>query len=1079
MPSMPNAAPSDRDPQDAVTLPPPANVADAVTLPPGAALPEPAAAPAFVPGYELLGELGRGGMGVVYKARQLGLNRLVALKMILSGAHAGPEELARFKAEAEAVARLQHPNIVQVYEVGEHDGRPFFSLEYVDGGSLAQRLDGTPLPARQAAELVETLARAVQYAHQHGVVHRDLKPANILLQADLTQRRQGAKEESDRGEPNPSVPSLPLGAFAPLRELVPKITDFGLAKRLDQQAGRTQSGSILGTPSYMAPEQAAGKTEAIGPAVDVYALGAVTYELLTGRPPFRAATPLDTVLQVVSEEPVPPSRLAPKLPRDLETICLKCLHKEPAKRYPSALALADDLRRFLDGEPIQARPVGAAGRLWRWAKRKPLVAGLVAAVTGLLLFLAVAGPWVAYRQAVLQARATAEARETELAREQADVAAVQSLGLAHREWLANNVKGAEQLLDRCPERFRGWEWRYLKALCHADLLTVRPPPGVGNAAFAPDGRTLVTSGADLKDLKLRRWDAQTGRAVQTLAASGLALAFSPDGRYAALVHPKAPARLVVWDLDTDRELRTLTGPAGAVASAAFSPDGRRVAAGGVDRTARVWDLDTGQLVATLPGHADLVTSVALHPDGRQAATGSGDGVVTLWELPGGKPLRKLTGHRRGFLLYVTRLAFSRDGARLASSSNDGTVNVWDLKAGGERRTLRGHTGFVYAVAFNPDGTRLASSAWDATVKVWDPATGEEQFTLRGHTWIIQNVAFSPDGRRLLSASLDGTAKVWDATGPQDVLTLEGHASAVQGVAFSPDGRLLASASFDKTVRLWEPDTGRQVRVFRGHDQPVAAAAFARDGRWVVTATGGWFGTAPGEAKVWDPATGTERLTLRGHNGPLTGVAFSPDGRWIATSSWRGQAGQFQPGQVKLWDAATGRLLRDLEGHRTGAVGVAFSPTGDRLAAPGLDGTIRFWDPATGEPVQTLRSPTPVFGVAYRPDGRQLASAGDDAEVRLWDLATGQEVRRLHGHTHKVFSVAYSPDGRRLVTASHDATVRTWDEATGQELLTLRGCHHEIYAAVFSPDGRRLAAASFDATVKLWDARSPPEPRAGE
>jgi tetratricopeptide (TPR) repeat protein len=324
--------------------PPPGHVPslEAQTLAPSAT---PAPIPA-IPGYEILGVLGRGGMGVVYQARQTRLQRLVALKMILAGGHASDAQLARFRTEGEAAARLQHPNVVQVHEVGDHQGLPFYALEYVAGGSLAGRLDGTPWQSRPAAQLVETLARAVHAAHQHGIVHRDLKPANVLLAAD--------------------------GA--------PKITDFGLAKLLDSGAGPTSTGDVMGTPSYMAPEQSGQCVQPIGPATDVYALGAILYELLTGRPPFKSATALETVYQVIHQEPVPPRQLQPKAPRDLETICLKCLQKEPARRYASALALADDLRRFLQDQPIQARPAGKLKRLGRWCRRNPKVAGLVTAL---------------------------------------------------------------------------------------------------------------------------------------------------------------------------------------------------------------------------------------------------------------------------------------------------------------------------------------------------------------------------------------------------------------------------------------------------------------------------------------------------------------------------------------------------------------------------------------------------------------------------------------------------------------------------------------------------------------------------
>jgi hypothetical protein len=301
--------------------------------------------------YEVLEELGRGGMGVVYKARQVSLNRVVALKQILAGAHAGPADLTRFRAEAEAVARLQHPNIVQVFEVGEHQGRPFLSLEFCGGGNLAKKLNGTPLPPKEAARLVETLGRAVHAAHQRQVIHRDLKPANVLL------TEEGA----------------------------PKITDFGLAKKVDSAEGLTLSGVPMGTYSYMPPEQAEGKWKEVGPAADVYALGAILYECLTGRPPFKAATLKETLRQVVHDDPVSPRQLQPKTPCDLETICLKCLRKEPAKRYASALELAEDLRRFQDGKPIKARPVGAGERVVKWVRRQPVLAGITALFVASLL----------------------------------------------------------------------------------------------------------------------------------------------------------------------------------------------------------------------------------------------------------------------------------------------------------------------------------------------------------------------------------------------------------------------------------------------------------------------------------------------------------------------------------------------------------------------------------------------------------------------------------------------------------------------------------------------------------------------
>src|SRR5262245_32880687 len=559
-----------------------------------------------VPGYEILGELGRGGMGVVYKARQQGLGRVVALKMILAGAHAGAQQRLRFRGEAEAAARLHHPNIVQVYEVGEQDGCPYFSLEYVDGRSLNETLaEGLP-PPLQAAALVEQLARAADYAHRRGIVHRDLKPGNVLLTQDGT----------------------------------PKISDFGVAKRLDDEQGRTRTGDVLGTPSYMAPEQAAGKSKEIGPAADVYSLGAILYQTLTGLPPFEGQSAWETVHLVLTAEPEPPSRRNPRLPRDLETICLRCLDKDPAKRYPSALALADDLRRFQSGQPIQARPVGWPERAMKWVRRRPALAALLT-LSSVLLLVLLAGGWATALKESRSNRALQAAHQD-----------LQEADRANRRALVrlNVTNGTHYLEDE--DLFGSLIW-FARALKLEDedarrqahrtriAAVLRECPRLGqlwfhdgavtDVTFSPDGRWVLTAS---DDHTARVWDAATGNprfdAPLRHDAAVLRASFSPDGD--RVVTAGADGTVRVWDAVTGRQLAALAGHQGAVRDARFSLDGRQVVTAGTDTTARVWDATSGAPVGVPLPHDGRVVRASFHPDGKRVLTASADGAARIWRL---------------------------------------------------------------------------------------------------------------------------------------------------------------------------------------------------------------------------------------------------------------------------------------------------------------------------------------------------------------------------------------------------------------------------------------------------------------
>jgi WD40 repeat protein/tRNA A-37 threonylcarbamoyl transferase component Bud32 len=1001
--------------------------------------------PRRVGGYEVLEELGRGGMSVVYKARQTQPNRLVALKMILAGRHLDPARRARLLAEADAIARLRHPHIVQIYAAGEHDGLPFLALELVSGGSLAEKQGGSPLPARRAAALVETLACAIQHSHEHGVVHRDLKPANVLLTGE--------------GQP--------------------KITDFGLARH--ERPELTATGAVLGTPSYMAPEQAGGDNRAVGPAADVYGLGAILYELLTGRPPFQGPTALETLQQVVSQEPVAPSRLQGWTPRDLETICLKCLSKEPQRRYASAAALAEDLKRFLAGEPIRARAVGPGKRLLLWARRRPTLA----AVHVLLLLVVTLGGlgggalWLWQRAEDAKQQAEDALRAKAAAQETLDqVLYLRNVDLAYREWQESGLTLAEQLLAGCPPARRHWEWHYLHRLLHGELLAFRPDH-VGSGwpdclAYSPDGTCLAGA---CRGLEVPVWDARTGRETFTLGPNPgpvYAVAFSPDGtRLAsaggASASQAGPSPIYLWDTRTRKQVRVLEGHTASVVGVAFSPDGKHLASASDDDTVRVWDVSVstegrpagGRQALVLQGRTregrpERALGVAFSRDGtRLASTGVR---VHVWDADSGQEVLTLEGPD-GWGVFNS-VAFSPDGTRLAGAGPDKAVLVWDARTGRQVLALSGHTRPAVAVAFSPDGTHLATASKDNTVRVWDAATGEETFCLRGHRDAVRCLAFSPDGTRLASGGLDRSVRVWDLmTGPGPLL-LRGHTGAAGSVAFSPDGARLASCGVDGTVRTWNARTGQALLAVQGHTKSACGVAF--DGRGARLASAG----NDQMVRVWDAASGKELLALRGPTADLTEVAFSPDGARLARAG--------RDGVVRVWDAQTGAEVFNLRGHGGFGADVTFSPDGTRLASASTDGSVRLWEAATGKELLVLDGHKGgVLHVAFSPDGRRLAAGCGDHDVQIWEADTGRAIRTLTGHRDSLIAVAFSPDGQRLASTSADGTLRLWDTTTGQQALTLTGGSKGVNGVAFSPDGRRLAAGCKDGVVRVWDA-SPTE-----
>ncbi len=774
--------------------------------------------------YELLELLARGGMGVVYKARQVTLNRTVALKMIQAGVLASPAEVKRFHAEAEAVAHLQHPNIVAIHEIGEHEGHHYFSMDYVAGRTLAEIVRDGPLPAARAAAYVKTIAAAVHHAHQHGIIHRDLKPANVLI------------DEHEE----------------------PRITDFGLAKRLsDSQFSSlnpqlTLSGQVLGSPNYLPPEQAEPKRGATGPPSDVYSLGAILYHLATGRPPFQAESLTTLLRQVIETEPVAPRSLNPSIPRDLETICLKCLEKETPRRYSTAQELAEDLERFLENKPIQALPVSAAGKAWKWCRRRPALAGLSAT----LVLTLVAGLTLALwqlqqtRTSELLAKQNAYAADMNLAQvavESGDLGAAMALLDAHRP-----APGQKDL--------RGWEWRYLWQRCRSDELfeLTNSPVTIDQVLFTPDGRWLA---ARDERSNLRLWDLGSRRQVSTFKMHGYLdpFAFSQKGNLLAYYAAGTPA-VSIASLDTQQEIARLA-PATHVAHLAFSADASRLFGLDEHGTLTQWDIASTKPLRTLkfPGpqysldllvfspdastvvyrlwtglglwepdsgrHTQLkidgaksaATVLRFSPDGKWLAAGVGnsDSEVYVWALEdlwrsteATPPPRVRFGPHRD---QISAVAFSSNCGALVSASTDSTLRVWEFGHPKEGRRYQGHRHQVLSVAWSPDGQRIVSSGTDGSVRVWDPRrepalSGPVELSASPVGWSFR---LSSDGKTGVAIErTNGAAVLWDMINMRPVEVLHFAGTSNSNVALSPDGRTMAVGDYHGKLTIWDLNTRR-------------------------------------------------------------------------------------------------------------------------------------------------------------------------------------------------------------------------------------------------------------------------------
>jgi len=953
--------------------------------------------------YELLEEIARGGMGVVYRARQRSLGRLVAVKTLLFGPTASPESVQRFRAEAAAAASLHHPNIVAIHEVGVHQCEHYLVMDLVDGPDLATFIKDQPLPAHRAAAYLRTVAKAIHHAHERGILHRDLKPSNVLI------------DGNDQ----------------------PRVTDFGLAKRFEGDSSLTLSGRVMGSPHYMPPEQAGATRHKVGRRSDVYALGAMLYHMLVGRPPFVGENLSQTLDQVLHHDPVSPRLVNPGVPRDLETICLKCLEKEPSRRYPTARALAEELGRFSRHEPIQARPLSPPERLWRWARLKPTLAALVVLLhlVGGLGLAGILWEWRRAEQLVLTERGLRESTEAQsyaedmyhvqIALESGNLGTVHRLLDLHRPLAKAGRGGREPPVD-----WRNWEWRYF-------------------------------------------WDRSQSDAIRSLQhgeAQVESVAFSPDGAW--LASGDYQGRLWLWELASGRLLascETRRYPE----FLQFLPDGRTLVSAGWEHGLRLWRCAPPRLT---PERAFLtecsvngfwlgpteVLSVdfdAVAPDGPLADQAR----LRRWDLSGGRelgrhPVRSYTG------FDVDSMAvFSADGGWLATATNQ-TILLWDTRRGVQLATLTNHAALAHPLTFSHDGRYLVSGDLDGMLKLWDAKTGQEVASAAAHRLVTQRAAFSPDDRLLVTCSYDYTLRLWQVSPFAALGRLCGHRAEVYDVCFSPDGHQIASASADGTVKLWPavprpPDTRT-----RKLPPDVRFRSLAPDGQWLLL-------VFPDDTlSLWDlrdakarPAT--PRRALGATN--VTAVTLFAGGAMLALGH--------DDGLVTLHEASSLRATTELRGLNSAVARFGASLDGRTLVAQGTNHLMQSWSLPAGLPGGTFCRTNHFYyeRIPVSPDGRTVVTATEDGLVELWALQAGLRTHAFRA-SQQMFATgfAFFRDGHRLATCSTDKTAKVWDlNAADRPILTMYSDLNGLRALALSPDERRLAVGDDIARlgrVKVFD-----------